>query len=136
MVARVLKTSVYKILREANGFRGEQGAFLGAVKAQLMGDDRSREVRESDAIPSVEDTKSKNRRSKKMPSNEACRTALANFFSVIFARQYLPPEVCVCASVSVCERVRMRVRKRQPADDSLLARQYLPPVTALVGQER
>lgn len=36
--------SVYKILREANGFKGQEMGYFGAIKAQLAGDDRSRWV--------------------------------------------------------------------------------------------
>ena len=50
-------------------------------------------MKSSDRIPSLEEIKTRKKRSKKgPPSNETCRTALANFFSVIFARQYVPPE--------------------------------------------
>ena len=59
MVARVLKTSIYKILREANGFKGEQGSIVDAVKTQLgmNWDARDKEVKSSDKIPWLEEVR-------------------------------------------------------------------------------
>ena len=57
MVARVLKMSIYKILREANGLKGEQGALLtnsDGIKAQLGMAAGPRANTSSDRIPSLE----------------------------------------------------------------------------------
>jgi hypothetical protein len=61
MVARVLKMSIYKILREANGFKGEQGAFVDGIKAQLGMAAGPRADTSSDRIPSLEEAKKSKR---------------------------------------------------------------------------
>jgi hypothetical protein len=79
-----------------NDFKGEQGAFVDAVKAQLgMAAAGPRADKSSDQIPSLEEaqkTKRLRRDRRQTPSDETCRTALVNFFNVIFARQYVKPK--------------------------------------------
>jgi len=80
MVARVLKVSFHKVLREANGFMDSNKSLADVVAAQLGGEvERDEELPYMDAGP------------KREPSNEACRAAIVRFLNVALSRPYIPP---------------------------------------------
>lgn len=80
MVARVLKVSFHKVLREANGFR--EG---GVHDAEQM---RRRFAGQTDRDEDLPDMGDEGRRE---PSNEACRQAIMRFLNVALSFPYIPP---------------------------------------------
>lgn len=110
MVARILKVSLYKILRQANGY-GREESMMDAIKGQV--DVEYKEVR----TPFMPTDGAKRRMQREMnPSNEACRSALVGFFNVVFSRQYTetlpksPQQIALTLSRSLSTSPRMPAR--------------------------
>ena len=83
MVARILKVSFHKVLREANGFRESETPLTEQLKNRVKGVDIDRD----------EDLPDMGRVGPKDPSNEACRVAICKFLNAALSRPYTPPVV-------------------------------------------
>eukprot|EP00960_Hanusia_phi_P055879 763088-Hanusia_phi.AAC.3 len=87
MVSRVLKTSIYKVLRIASGFYGQSGSMLQAIKAQFNfeKDDMIRDAEDPHSLPGLSSQITK----ANALSTETCKAALVDFFDTAFSRQYV-----------------------------------------------